>query len=287
MKNGYTGCVMVALKPRVRGLLSAPELHMTLIYGIHESQMSEVIELMKKQSLPDTVTLDGTLTYFDNADATHAIYKAIDFYGWFGELHDLIVQNFDVKETYRHYRPHVSVATLDPGKRLRVPSTERIQVRTNGYLFSWGEENARTKVRVNEAFDVPTESRPLHLELAKTRPQSSMISRYMQAQFEAASKSKLPRIPTCEDTDLEYALPDAELWTLAQDTQQIITDNKKATMESLSSFVRRSLNESDAQDKYQAFFKEKLEKYGVGSPAELDEEEKKKFFAEIKKEWKG
>lgn len=38
---------------------------------------------------------------------------------------------------------------------------------------------------------------------------------------------------------------------------------------------------------YQKFFKKKLEEHGVGSPAELDEEGKKKFFDEVGDEWTG
>lgn len=45
------------------------------------------------------------------------------------------------------------------------------------------------------------------------------------------------------------------------------------------------LNESEAQDKYQEFFKKKLTDYGVSSPAELSTDDKTKFFSEIKKEW--
>lgn len=45
------------------------------------------------------------------------------------------------------------------------------------------------------------------------------------------------------------------------------------------------INESEAQDKYQEFFKKKLADYGVSSPAELSDEDKSKFFSEIKKEW--
>lgn len=45
------------------------------------------------------------------------------------------------------------------------------------------------------------------------------------------------------------------------------------------------INESEAQDKYQEFFKKKLADYGVSSPAELSAEDKSKFFSEIKKEW--
>ena len=43
---------------------------------------------------------------------------------------------------------------------------------------------------------------------------------------------------------------------------------------------------SAEQDRYQAFFKEKLDKYGAKSPADLDEAKKKQFFEEVKKDWK-
>lgn len=43
--------------------------------------------------------------------------------------------------------------------------------------------------------------------------------------------------------------------------------------------------ESELQDAYRDFFKAKLAEYGVASPAELDADQKSKFFSEIKKEW--
>ena len=43
--------------------------------------------------------------------------------------------------------------------------------------------------------------------------------------------------------------------------------------------------EGDKED-YMKFFAGKLKKYGVKSPAELDDEKKKKFFNEIEKDWK-
>lgn len=46
------------------------------------------------------------------------------------------------------------------------------------------------------------------------------------------------------------------------------------------------LNEaSELQKSYQDYFKRKLEKFGAQSPAELNEEDKKKFFVEITNEW--
>ena len=48
--------------------------------------------------------------------------------------------------------------------------------------------------------------------------------------------------------------------------------------------LKKGINE---ETEYQAFFKKKLEKYGVSSPAELSTEEKKKFFDEVDAEYKG
>jgi hypothetical protein len=46
------------------------------------------------------------------------------------------------------------------------------------------------------------------------------------------------------------------------------------------------LNEaSELQKSYQDYFKRKLDKFGAKSPAELSEDDKKKFFNEITTEW--
>jgi hypothetical protein len=38
---------------------------------------------------------------------------------------------------------------------------------------------------------------------------------------------------------------------------------------------------------YQKFFKKKLAEFDVSSPEELEGDEKKRFFDEVDKEWKG
>ena len=43
--------------------------------------------------------------------------------------------------------------------------------------------------------------------------------------------------------------------------------------------------QSDLQKSYQDYFKSKLDKFGVKSPADLSDEKKKEFFNEISKEW--
>jgi hypothetical protein len=49
----------------------------------------------------------------------------------------------------------------------------------------------------------------------------------------------------------------------------------------------KEFNMKNEESAYQKFFQEKLKKYNVSSPSELSPEEKKKFFDEIEKEWKG
>ncbi len=39
------------------------------------------------------------------------------------------------------------------------------------------------------------------------------------------------------------------------------------------------------ENAYQKFFKGKLKEWEVSSPEDLSDEDKKKFFAEVKKEW--
>ena len=41
------------------------------------------------------------------------------------------------------------------------------------------------------------------------------------------------------------------------------------------------------KEEYQKFFKGKLKKFNVKSVSELSDEDKKKFFNEVDKEWKG
>ena len=42
---------------------------------------------------------------------------------------------------------------------------------------------------------------------------------------------------------------------------------------------------SELQKEYRAFFLEKMELYGVKSPAQLTKEKKSEFFSEIKQDW--
>jgi len=50
-------------------------------------------------------------------------------------------------------------------------------------------------------------------------------------------------------------------------------------------FVGYTVEDINEETEYQKFFKKKLKAYNISSPSELDDEKKKKFFDEIKKEW--
>ena len=47
-----------------------------------------------------------------------------------------------------------------------------------------------------------------------------------------------------------------------------------------------NINESEAQDKYREFFENKLKQWNISSPSELTQEDRSKFFTEIREEWK-
>ena len=76
---------------------------------------------------------------------------------------------------------------------------------------------------------------------------------------------------------------------LKQDKQQkrehnkIMKEVQKKLKEKGSEEVAEE--EGDKED-YMKFFAGKLKKYGVKSPSELSDEDKKKFFNEIEKDWK-
>jgi len=45
------------------------------------------------------------------------------------------------------------------------------------------------------------------------------------------------------------------------------------------------LAESELSDKYQEYFSKKLKEYNITSPAELEEEDMKKFFNDVSDGW--
>jgi hypothetical protein len=53
----------------------------------------------------------------------------------------------------------------------------------------------------------------------------------------------------------------------------------------INALIAKEVIAEGDKEEYQKFFKEKLDKYDVKSPAELSDEDKKKFFNEIEKEW--
>lgn len=59
----------------------------------------------------------------------------------------------------------------------------------------------------------------------------------------------------------------------------------KITKSRLAELVREVVQEEKAE--YEKFFRTMLKKYGVSSPAELSDEEKKKFFNYVDDNYKG
>lgn len=72
-------------------------------------------------------------------------------------------------------------------------------------------------------------------------------------------------------------------------------DKPKLDYKKAVNFLIKSMKDLDEGEKslsekeknYEDFFKEKLKKYNVDSPADLSDEDKKKFFDEIDAEWEG
>ena len=74
---------------------------------------------------------------------------------------------------------------------------------------------------------------------------------------------------------------------LAYDAEDYVVKDLKDMPKELQAALEivTAVNESEAQDAYREFFRNKLEEFGVKSPAELSEDQKKDFFNQIKAEW--
>jgi hypothetical protein len=65
----------------------------------------------------------------------------------------------------------------------------------------------------------------------------------------------------------------------------VVTNKGERAMYSFR--VQKLMNGPSGADKYHEFYKEKLKKYDVPSPKKLSRAEAKKFWSEIKSEWKA
>tara|TARA_Y100000310_G_C20577638_1_gene761263 strand:- start:563 stop:862 length:300 start_codon:yes stop_codon:yes gene_type:complete len=76
------------------------------------------------------------------------------------------------------------------------------------------------------------------------------------------------------------------------EARDMITNNLfervSTRIEELKGTIKILEDDHDDNEDYQAFFKKALKKFGVASPNEFDsDDEKKKFFDYIDKEWKS
>jgi len=60
---------------------------------------------------------------------------------------------------------------------------------------------------------------------------------------------------------------------------------KRGLKEEVEEVEEEVVEQSDKQKAYQEFFEKTLKKYGVKSPSELSDEDKKKFFDEVDAGW--
>jgi len=64
-------------------------------------------------------------------------------------------------------------------------------------------------------------------------------------------------------------------------------EDKEVLEEKIETINEEEESTESKRDRYMKFFRSKLEKYGVSSPAELSDDKKSQFFEEIKRDWKG
>ncbi len=88
----------------------------------------------------------------------------------------------------------------------------------------------------------------------------------------------------------EFQKINKQLGAAATLISRAVADARKLGESTASSLLDRiddRIDDLQEESDYQKFFNKKLKKWGVSSPAELSDEDKKKFFNEIEKEWTG
>ncbi len=88
----------------------------------------------------------------------------------------------------------------------------------------------------------------------------------------------------------EFQKINKQLGAAATLISRAVADARKLGESTASSLIDRiddRIDDLQEESDYQKFFNKKLKKWGVSSPAELSDEDKKKFFDEIEKEWTG
>lgn len=102
-------------------------------------------------------------------------------------------------------------------------------------------------------------------------------------------------IPAPVDYNFHEAMKIVEKYRTLREKKKTLFGAPKGKMEDLEAAVamkggKFSMGEeklSPKQKEYRAFFAKALKKFGHGSPADMDDAEKKKFFNWIEKNWKG
>jgi hypothetical protein len=88
----------------------------------------------------------------------------------------------------------------------------------------------------------------------------------------------------------EFQKINKQLGAAATLISRAVADARKLGESTASSLLDRiddRIDDLQEESDYQKFFNKKLKKWGVSSPADLSDEDKKKFFDEIEKEWTG
>lgn len=83
------------------------EMHVTILYGLHDSQPTEIAEFLESQE-PFEVRL-GDVTLFENHDKFDVVKLDASGTGLF-KLNRLLRSNFHYTNRFPEYKPHVTIA---------------------------------------------------------------------------------------------------------------------------------------------------------------------------------
>jgi len=109
------------------------DIHISLIYGVNDIK-NKVGDLIKK---PIKIKTDSKISYFDNKDRNQSVAKIKVISKDLEKLHYFIRENFDNKQTFDEYNPHITIAYLKYGERLpKSIQIESMEWESNNMYFS-------------------------------------------------------------------------------------------------------------------------------------------------------
>jgi len=117
--------------------------HMTVIYGIHENEVtSEQMISVIEENLEDVIVTISSISIFENGEYDVVKYD-VPVTEQIQSYRDMFINNFENTQSFPEYHPHITIAYVKPGmgKKYESELDEPFEVTFNKGVYSWHQED--------------------------------------------------------------------------------------------------------------------------------------------------